>query len=201
MDPVVRNMFDELIQKFDAFRGEFDSLDSRLEKRLADAEASRQRLNEAVDGRLTSLEHFASSQYTAAVVADNWGGQFSDRVTDLEQRVLDLELIRFGEIRDECDDRVAALESAAEEYQAWRPQIESSILSVWTEVERLSKLSDRPATSPPAYTRPSPELISGRAPAGFPTDWPSGHGEASPIRETGFGSVTTKAPFPANGTF
>ncbi|CAD6242237.1 unnamed protein product [Miscanthus lutarioriparius] len=59
-----------------------------------------------------SLEVFCTAQYTAATVADNWGGQFEERFVELEQRVGNLELIRITEIHDERYDRVFALESA-----------------------------------------------------------------------------------------
>ena len=52
-----------------------------------------QEREDAVDSHIASLEGFASSQYTAAIVADNWGSHFDSRVTDLEQRMADLELI------------------------------------------------------------------------------------------------------------
>lgn len=71
MDPVVKQMFDDLIQRFDSFRSEFDGLGARLDRRFTDSEAARVQRDAAVDGRLDSLEHFASTQYAAAIVADN----------------------------------------------------------------------------------------------------------------------------------
>ena len=140
MDPVVRQMFDDLIHRFDAFRSEFDGLGAHLDRRFTETEAVRSEHDSTVDRRLDSLEQFASAQYTAAIVADNWGGHFSERVSELEGRVHDLEMVRYVEIQDERDERVTALESAAEAFEAWRPRIESSLFTVRSEVDRLSKL-------------------------------------------------------------
>lgn len=40
MDPVVRQIFNDLIQRFNAFRNEFDGLNSRLERRFNNSEAA-----------------------------------------------------------------------------------------------------------------------------------------------------------------
>jgi hypothetical protein len=81
----------------------------RLEKRVEDASRAAQEYEQATDSRIASLEELASSQYTAAVVADNWGSHFDSRVSELEQGMADLELIRLSEIRDERDDRMEDL--------------------------------------------------------------------------------------------
>jgi len=204
MDPVVRQMFDDLIQRFDSFRSEFDGLGSRLDRRFSNSKAARFQSDATVDSRLDSLEHFASTQYTATIVGDNWGGHFSERVSELEERVHDLEMVRYVEIQDERDERVTALESAAEAFEAWRPRIESSLFTVRSEVDRLSNLWDRTCaaqTDGSPEPKGTPELVAGRATAGATTDWPSGHGVASPTWDAGYGLVTTIAPFPANGTF
>lgn len=52
MNLVVRNMFDEPIQKFDEFRSEFDSFNGRWERRLVDSESSQQQRDSTVDKRL-----------------------------------------------------------------------------------------------------------------------------------------------------
>ena len=98
MDPVVCQMFDDLIQRFDSFRSKFDGLGSRLDRRFSKSEAVRFQHDVAFDGCLESLEHFASTQYTAAIVADNWGAHFSERVSELEERVHDLEMVLYVEI-------------------------------------------------------------------------------------------------------
>jgi len=49
-------------------------------------------------------------------------------------------MVRYVEIQDERDERVAALESASEAFTAWRPRIESSLFTIRSEVDRLSKL-------------------------------------------------------------
>jgi hypothetical protein len=69
-----------------------------------------------VDSHLDSLEEFASSQYTATVVADNWGDHFESHVSELEHRMFDLECIGVVECGDEQDTRVAELESEVQAF-------------------------------------------------------------------------------------
>jgi hypothetical protein len=69
-----------------------------LDRRFSDLEAAQFQRDTAVDTRIESLERFASEQYTAAIIADNWGGHFSTRVGELEERVHDLELVCYVEI-------------------------------------------------------------------------------------------------------
>ena len=57
------------------------------------------------------------------MVADNWGGHFESRVSDLEHRMFDLECIRIVECGDERDERVADLEKVVEELKAGQPEI------------------------------------------------------------------------------
>lgn len=57
------------------------------------------------------MESFASAQYNAAIVTNNWGSHFEECLQDLEHRAADLELIRIHEIRNEHDDRVEAVET------------------------------------------------------------------------------------------
>lgn len=52
------------------------------------------------------------------MVADNWGAHFDERVSDLEHRMNELELIRLYEIRDERDERVSALEAVTADLEA-----------------------------------------------------------------------------------
>ena len=104
-----------MLKRFDSFDKRSAERWERLEKRIDDASASLQEREGSVDARLLSLENFASAQFTAAIVADNWGSHFDARVSDLEQRMFDLELIRLNEIRDESDDRVEAVEQSVGE--------------------------------------------------------------------------------------
>jgi len=204
MDPVVKQMFDDLLQRFDSFRTEFDGLGSRLDQRFSASEAARVQRDAAIDDRVQSLEDFASAQYTAAIVADNWGGHFSARIDELEDRVGELEKVRYVEIQDERDERVLALESAAAAFEAWRPQIEGSLNALRSQVNRLSSLGDRSCAAHVVGSSPhqgTSELVAGRASAGAPTDWPRGHGVASITRDTGYGSISAMTPYPANGTF
>ena len=39
-------------------------------------------------------------------------------------------MVRYVEIQDEHDERVAALESEAKAFEAWRPWIESSLFTI-----------------------------------------------------------------------
>lgn len=62
-----------------------------------------------------------STHSQASVLADIRAQDFEQRVSEIELRVGDLELIRTNELRDERDNRVSALESAAAAYEEWRP--------------------------------------------------------------------------------
>lgn len=203
MEPNARSMFDEVLQRLDGMESRSSERWERWEKRLTEADAERKEHDDAVDERLLSLENFASAQYNAAAVADNWGSHFEDRLQDLEHRQADLELIRIHEIRDERDDRVEAVESEVKGITEWRPLIDGSIDYLRTEVRRLSRHWDRALvdpTLPQAGIMSSPELVAARSSAGPPTDWPSGHHHESTTRERYHGSISTLVPNPANGT-
>ena len=75
--------------------------------------------DEVVDRWIKSLEDYATAQYTATVVVDNWATHFNERISDLKQRMMDLELIRIHEINNERDDRMAAVEVAVGEINDW----------------------------------------------------------------------------------
>ena len=113
MDPVVSKTFDEMLKRME----DYDKRWGNLERRFDDASAALQEREEAVDARFGSLESFTSAQYTAAVVADNWGSHFDSRVSDLEQRMADLELIWLAEIqgraRRSCGDAGGSRQRAA----------------------------------------------------------------------------------------
>ena len=84
MDPNVRSLFDEVLKRIDDLRTDSSGRWERWERRFEEATSELQERDEAVDRRIKSLEEFASAQYTAAVVANNWGGHFDERVSDLE---------------------------------------------------------------------------------------------------------------------
>ncbi|XP_066345321.1 uncharacterized protein [Miscanthus floridulus] len=129
----------------------------RLDKRFEDVSASLQEHEEAVDSRITSLESFAFAQYTAAIVADNWGAHFDSCVTDLEQRMADLEMIRVVEYRDERDDRVSTLEEAVGDLQAWRSEVDDNLDDVRYDLRRFSKsMGTQPQQPPRVRSRPPP---------------------------------------------
>jgi predicted nucleic acid-binding Zn-ribbon protein len=76
------------------------------------------------------------------------GKEFADHDTKWEARITAVETKK--------DDRIEALESAAAAFESWKPTIESSIQTVKTEVQKLSKHWDRavkdkadPALFPP----------------------------------------------------
>ena len=73
-------------------------------------------------------------------------------------------MVRYVEIQDEHDERVTALESTSEAFAAWRPRIESSLFTIRSEVDRLSKLWDRSSVAPNGGS-PEPkgilELVAG----------------------------------------
>ena len=98
---------------------------------------------------IKSLEEYASAQYTVVVVTDNWGAHFEERVSDLEQRMVDLELIRIHEINDERDDMVAAVETAVEELVHWRSEVDGLIDDLRLEVKNLRSSGGRAAVELP----------------------------------------------------
>ena len=127
-------------------------------------------------------------------------GHFDERVSDLEQRMVDLELIRIHEINDERDNRVAAVETAVEDLVSWLPEVDGLIDDLRLEVKNLRSSGGRAAVElPTSVTLRQPELVAARSSAGTPTNWPSGHRVESTTRERGYGLVTTIAPTPANG--
>ena len=61
MDPVVSKALDEMLKRFEAFDSRSAERWERLEKRIDDASAALQEREGSVDGRLQSLENFASA--------------------------------------------------------------------------------------------------------------------------------------------
>jgi hypothetical protein len=198
MDPVVAKTFDEMLKRMEDFDRRSAEHWERLERRFEDASATVQEREEAVDGRLIELENFASTQYTAAVIADNWGSHFDSRVSDLEQRMADLELIRLAEIRDERDDRVEALEGAVEELQAWRPEVNAHIDDIRYDLHRLLKSSGMQPHHDPLTARPESAAAAFHS-GGTTVDWTNGHRVDMTSRAPVYGSVMTIVPTPANG--
>ncbi|CAD6334072.1 unnamed protein product [Miscanthus lutarioriparius] len=198
MDAVVAKTFDEMLKRMEEFDTRSAERWERLEKKgFEDASAALQEREEAVDGRLAALEDFASSQYTAAVVADNWGTHFDSRVTDLEQRMVDIELIRLAEIRDEQDDRVEALEGAVGELQSWRPEIDGHLDDIHYEHRRLTKSPAMQPQQPPLKARQE-SAAAAQHPSRSLVDWPNGHRVVMTTRAPKYGSVATIIPTPAN---
>ena len=207
MDPAVKSAFEEIIRRFDSF-------DAKWEARFADAESARRNHDDETErrlaaveaftnsvpgpaARLSALEDYCSANSEAAVAAEEWNRGFSNRVGELEEKMDDLELIRFSEMRDERDDRVAALEDAAVVFDEWRPWLEASVHDIRLEIKRLKGVERSPATrtsSGRLGVAPFTESASARPPAGEKADWPNGH------REQGYGSVTTLAHPAVHGT-
>jgi hypothetical protein len=133
------------------------------------------------------------------MVADNWGAHFDSRVDDLEQRMVDLELIRLAEIHDERDDRVEATEQAVGDLQSWRLELDGYIDDIRYNLHRLNKSHAMQPQQPSLMARhdsAAAALHSG----GSLTDWPNGHRVATTTRASDYGSVTTIVLSPANGT-
>jgi hypothetical protein len=72
MDLVITKAFDELLKQIDEQNSRSAERWERLEKRFEEVSYSLQEYEEATDAHISSLESFASAQYTAAIVADNW---------------------------------------------------------------------------------------------------------------------------------
>ena len=100
------------------------------------------------------------------------------------------------------DERVDVLESAAAEFEAWKPTIESSVQIMKMEVQKLSKHWDRDvkektdqglfpppgsAPPPPGSAPPPPGSVPSRPSAGGQADGPNGHRSDSWNRDTGTG--------------
>jgi hypothetical protein len=153
--------------------------------------------------RVAHLEDFAHAQYTAASVADSWGAHFNDRVSELDSRMKELELIRIYEIRDKRDERMSAVETVVADLEAWRPNVDGFIDDTRLKMLRLTKQWDRAMleTSAPPVLPVHPELVAERSSAEQTIDWPKGHDVASTTRERNYGSVTTIVPTPANGMY
>lgn len=112
------------------------------------------------------------AQYTTTIVTDNWGSHFDARISDIEHRMVDLELVRVTEICLEHDDRVAALEAAVVELKFWRPKVDGNINDICVELRRVTN----PIENLPQHIGPSANLESTAACplAGTPANWPAG---------------------------
>jgi hypothetical protein len=121
-------------------------------------------------------------------------------------RMGDLELIRVYELRDERDERVSILESAAAVLEEWRPFVDGTLDDIRLDLRRLKEQWDRsplvPSSVPPGMViSPVNESTAARPSAvGIEVDWPDGHRSAPSARERGAGSMTTQVPNPNNGT-
>jgi hypothetical protein len=60
-------MFDELFKRFD----NFDERWVKWEKRFTDEKSARKEKDNATEERISSLELYCTTQYNAAVIADN----------------------------------------------------------------------------------------------------------------------------------
>ena len=169
--PNMRSLFDKVLKRIDYLRADSGDRWERWERRFEEASAELQERNTAVDQRIASLEEFASAQYTTAVVSDNWDAHFDERVSDLEQRMVDLELICIQEINNERDDRVAVVETAVEEIVNWHPKVDGYIDDLRLEVKRLwVREGGTVMEFPPTGHQRQPELVAARSSAGTPTD-------------------------------
>jgi hypothetical protein len=104
MEPNVQVGFNEILLHL-------DEIDARWEQRFADVEALRERHDYELKARFADIELFYTTQTSANMAVDNWGGLFQQLVTDLEERAADLELlcisdygIKFDEVPFLCDN-------------------------------------------------------------------------------------------------
>ena len=168
MDPLCKSAFDDLISRFEAMDARSADRWERIDRRLQDTASVLEQRNLVVESRLESLEEFTSSQYTAAVVADNWGGHFESRVSDLEHRMFDLECIRIVECGDERDERVADLEKLVEELKAGQPEIYAHLDDVRFALGALKHHGNQ--RPPPPWMAAPHELTAARPPTGSTVD-------------------------------
>lgn len=226
MDLTVKSAIEAVLKRFNDFNAKWEAKFASVESMRLECVASSDRrfavLEQtcaglpAVQSCVAVLEEFCSEQSEQNVVADEWGRSIDRRVGELEQRTDDLKLIRINEICDELDDRVSALEGAAEVFEEWRPWVEASIHDIRLEIKRFAKpdpssscpqkvsaSSARPAVVSsgtwidPEWGAPKtahagaehfPEMASARPSAKAKAVWPSGH------HVQGYGSVTTVTP-------
>lgn len=159
----------------------------------------------ALDVRLASLEQLCNKQAHAAVLSDIRAQDFEQRIEEAEVRMGDLELIRVYELRDERDERVAALESASAILEEWRPFVDGTLDDVRLELRRLKQRVDRSLLDS-GSAPPGMEISVDREPiaarpfaAGFEISWPNGHRSAPSAWERDHGSPLTQIPNPNNG--
>jgi hypothetical protein len=119
MEPNVRHLFDEVLKRIDDLRNDSNRQWEHWEWRFDDVTAEFQERDVAIERRISSLEEFDGAEYTATVIADNWGAHFDERISNLEHRMVDLELVHIHEICNERDDRVATVETAVADLVAW----------------------------------------------------------------------------------
>jgi hypothetical protein len=102
--------------------------------------------------------------------------------------------------------RVAGLESTAAEFDksfnAWKPEVDSSLSSVKCELAKLNAYFDRDTKAPGASAQGVLPgwLASGRSLTGFTADGPTGHRSDNNHRGCGFGRVYTHTHDPIKGT-
>ncbi|CAD6232454.1 unnamed protein product [Miscanthus lutarioriparius] len=106
----------------------------RLHRRAIQAQEER---TTALDVRVTSLEKVCHTQAHAAVLFDVRVQDFEQRIAEAELRMGDLELIHVYELRDERDERVSTLESAAAVLEDWRPFVDGTLDDIRLEIKRL----------------------------------------------------------------
>jgi len=201
MDPSVKSSFEEVLRRFDSFdakwEAKFAAAEAVSQERAAEADRRFIRLERScaaipmLEAHVASLDTFCSAQSEQNAVANDWGRAVERRVGELEHHADDLDLIRITEIHDERDDRVSALEGAAEVFDEWRPWVEASIYDIQREMNRSNVRASSPTAERPGKLFGATVInksASARPSAGEGADWPSGH------CEQGYGSVTTVAP-------
>jgi hypothetical protein len=112
MEPNVRHLFDEVLKRIDDLRNDSNGQWEHWEWRFDDVTTEFQERDAAIERRISSLEEFVGAEYTATVIADNWGAHFDERISNLE-------LVHVHEICNERDDRVATVETAVADLVAW----------------------------------------------------------------------------------
>jgi hypothetical protein len=136
MEPSVKSAFDEILKRL-------DGIDERWERRFSVVEGTVERNHQDVVARVSTLEQHSGIHAESLRAADGWMGHFDSRVVDLEKQMGEVELIRFAEICDERDLRVAALEDAVTALNNWKPNVDGVLDTMRTETKRLSQHWDR----------------------------------------------------------
>ncbi|GJN28128.1 hypothetical protein PR202_gb16213 [Eleusine coracana subsp. coracana] len=162
---------------------------TELDKRFAAQEAK-------WESRVSALEAamVAPSPEAVEALKNEIDGALGSQLAGLEAFVTE----RLLQVEAAALTQVAALESAAAAFEAWRPYIESVVDGVRSEVVNMNKALDREMKTSILGEFGS---ASAHPPGGAPADGPHGHRVEFSHRETGPGRMSSQHHLPHNGVY